>query len=238
MSALRCKEAILRPVDKGVEPLQAYATYRDAAPDLVAQLGRYCSYCERKIETHLAVEHVQPKLLEPDLAYTWLNFLLACVNCNSCKGSTAIALADYLWPDVDNTLRAYCYLRGGVIEPSPALDIFLKAKAVASLALTGLDRYPSGPGPTPTRSDLRWKKRFDVWKMAHRALCRLHSNDSIILRDQIVETAKEAGLFSIWWSVFDSDVDMRRRLRDAFPGTHGASFDTDENLVPRAGGQV
>ena len=34
------------------------------------------------------------------------------------------------------------------------------------------------------------------------------------------------------------DVDMRRRLRKAFSGTHAASFDTNENSVPRDGGQL
>ena len=228
----------MRPVDRGAPPAEEYSTYRNAAPELEARLGRYCSYCERQIETHMAVEHIQPKSRVRTLARAWSNFLLACVNCNSCKGSTAIMLNDFFWPDVDNTLRAFCYLPGGVVTPNPALDKSLKAKAVASLALTGLDRYPCGPGPAPCRSDKRWVKRRETWQKARYALYRLQSNDSIVLREQIVDTAEATGLFSIWWSVFDGDGDMRRRLRDAFPGTHRASFDADENLVPRAGGQL
>ena len=228
----------MRPVDKGAKPPHEYAIYSDAAPELVARLGRYCSYCERRIETHLAVEHVQPKSLLPSLAGTWSNFLLACVNCNSCKGSTPITLANYFWPDVDNTLRAFCYLQGGAITPNRALAGTLEAKAAASLALTGLDRYPSGPGLAPNQSDLRWMKRLETWKKAQHALRRLQSNDCIVLREQIVATAEATGLFSIWWSVFDGEVDMQRRLREAFPGTHGASFDADENLFPRAEGQL
>src|SRR2546425_11096780 len=54
------EEAAMRPVDKGAAPA-VYARYQDAGPDLRARLGDYCSYCERQIETHLAVEHVQPK---------------------------------------------------------------------------------------------------------------------------------------------------------------------------------
>ena len=228
----------MRPVDKGAPPTRTYTTYKDAAPELLARLGRYCSYCERRIETNLAVEHVQPKSGVPTLVLTWSNFLLACVNCNSCKGSTLITWDDYFWPDVDNTLRAFCYLSGGVVTLNPALDRTLKTKAVASLTLTGLDRYPSGPGPSPNLTDLRWLKRFETYEKAQCALGRLQSNDHIVLREQIVETAVETGLFSIWWSVFDGEVDMRRRLRDAFPGTHGPSFDANENLVPRAGGQL
>ena len=127
--ATRTPSAIVRPVDKGVAPPQAFTTYSEAAPELVARLGRYCSYCERHITTHLGVEHVQPKSLETALECTWSNFLLACVNCNSCKGSTAITLCNYLWPDVDNTLRAFCYFRGGMILPNPTLPTTLRTKA-------------------------------------------------------------------------------------------------------------
>ena len=58
------------------------------------------------------------------------------------------------------------------------------------------------------------------------------------MREQIVETAIAHGMFCIWWTVFDGDVDMRRRLREAFTGTHAASFDVNENPVPRVGGQL
>jgi uncharacterized protein (TIGR02646 family) len=228
----------MRPVDKGAPPAQVYAVYGEALPDLVARLGRYCSYCERWIETHLAVEHVQPKLLVQALLLNWTNFLLACVNCNSCKGSVAITLADYFWPDSDNTLRAFEYSQGGVIAPNPALAPVLQAKATASLGLTGLDRYPGGPGERPTQADLRWMTRFETWSMAHKALARLQANDSVELREQIAETAATRGLFSIWWTVFAMDADMRRRFREAFAGTHAGCFDTAECVVQRIGGQV
>ena len=57
-------------------------------------------------------------------------------------------------------------------------------------------------------------------------------------RELIVENAIGRGMFSIWWPVFAGDVDMRRRLREAFIGTHGASFDINENPIPRVGGQL
>jgi len=57
-------------------------------------------------------------------------------------------------------------------------------------------------------------------------------------RELIVENALGRGLFSVWWTVFLGDADMRRRLRQAFLGTDPGSFDANEDLQPRAGGQV
>lgn len=58
------------------------------------------------------------------------------------------------------------------------------------------------------------------------------------MREQIIETAISRGLFSIWWTVFNGDIDMRRRLREAFTGTHAGSFDVEENPIRRDGGQM
>ena len=227
----------MRPVDKGAAPA-AYARYQDAGPDLRARLGDYCSYCERQIETNLAVEHIQPKSVVPTLLTAWNNFLLACTNCNSTKGDTPINLVDYFWPDVDNTLRAFEHLPGGLIEPHPGLSQAKATKAVATLKLTGLNRYPGSPGQEPTNSDKRWLRRQQTWQLAKKNRSRTADQDSVVVRQLIVEIAIARGMFSIWWTVFAGDIDMRRRLRKAFKGTHGASFDINENPVPRVGGQL
>jgi uncharacterized protein (TIGR02646 family) len=227
----------MRPVDKGAAPA-AYARYQDANADLQACLGGYCSYCERQIETNLAVEHVQPKLYLPALRTNWTNFLLGCVNCNSSKGHAPINLADYFWPDTDNTLRAFEYVRGGMIQPDPALGIGLAAKARATIRLTGLDRTPGNPGREPTTADQRWLRRQQAWEKAERSRDILAQQNTAEVRELIVNVATGRGEFSIWWTVFAGDSDMRRRLREAFVGTHGASFDVNETPVPRAGGQL
>ena len=73
--------------------------------------------------------------------------------------------------------------------------------------------------------------------MAEAARDRLaKQKNNVSLREQIVDTAASRGMFSIWWTVFVGDVDMRQRLRKAFVGTHAASFDANENL--RARGQL
>lgn len=234
----REEELKIRPVDKGIAPAD-YADYKDAGADLISRVGEYCSYCERKIETHLAVEHIQPKLFHPRLRNSWGNFLLACVHCNSIKGKRDIVRDEYFWPDRDNTLLVVEYRKGGLVRPHRRLNCKNRVRAKATIALTGLDRTPGKHGREPTGSDKRWLKRQQTWQLAEDANGRLQGQvDNTSLREQIVDTAVSRGMFSIWWTVFAGDVDMRRRLREAFAGTHSASFDVDENPVRREGGQV
>ena len=227
----------VRPVDKGATPA-AYERYEDAVAHLRKQLGGYCSYCERRIEACLAVEHIQPKSVAPALSTDWANFLLACANCNSTKGFTPISLSDYFWPDADNTMRAFEYVPGGLIDPHPNLVSAMAAKAVATLELTGLDRFPGNAGRAPTTSDQRWLCRQEAWAKAERSRDILAGQDTVEVRELIVKLATTGGGFSIWWTVFAGDVDMRRRLREAFIGTDAGSFDGNENPVPRTGGQL
>ncbi len=227
----------MRPVDKGAAPA-AYAKYQDAGPDLQERLGDYCSYCERQIETNLAIEHVQPKSHVPALRTNWSNFLLACVNCNSSKGDAPVNLVEHFWPDVDNTLRAFQYVRGGLVQPHAALAPPLVDKAQATIQLTGLDRDPGNSGREPTRADQRWLRRQQAWEKAERCRQTLAAQNTVQVRGLIVDVATGRGEFSVWWTVFADDVDMRRRLREAFLGTHAASFDVNEDLAPRTGGQL
>ena len=90
----------MRPIERGAAPC-AYGDYKEAKQDLVNRLGTYCSYCERRIATILAVEHIQAKSLPhyAHLANDWNNFLLACVNCNSSKSAAEVDPARYLLPD-------------------------------------------------------------------------------------------------------------------------------------------
>lgn len=227
----------MRPVEKGTAPA-IYARYQDAGADLQARLGDYCSYCERQIETHLAVEHIQPKSRHAKLRTAWRNFLLGCVHCNSSKGKRRIALGRYYWPDRDNTLRAFDYTKGGLVEPRAGLSAAEVAIAQATIELMGLDKYPGNLGREPSLSDRRWLRRQQIWQMATMDRDRLAANNTIQVRELIVENAVGRGMFSIWWTVFAGDADMRRRLREAFVGTHYPSFDGNEDLVPRIGGQL
>ena len=154
------------------------------------------------------------------------------------KGRYPDQVTDYFWPDADNTLRAFEYVRGGLIKPNPRLPEMMASKAVATLALCGLDRYPSNGGLEPTSADSRWLRRQQAWLKAEHYRDILLRQDTVEIRELIVDNAVSRGEFSIWWTVFAGDVDMRRRLRLAFTGTHEASFDSNEDLVPRRGGQL
>jgi uncharacterized protein (TIGR02646 family) len=229
----------MRPVERGAAP-RAYTNYQDAGPDLQARLGDYCSYCERQIETNLAVEHVQPKDLQPALRNTWTNFLLGCVHCNSSKGAQPVSLPEFLWPDLDNTVAAFEYGEAGLVSPRAGLSAALRQKAEALIRLTGLDKDPGNPNLTrrPTTSDRRWEKRREAWLKAEWCRSILTQQDTPQTRELIVEVAKGRGMFSIYWTQFVDDADMKRRLREAFVGTAHVCFDPTENPVPRPGGQI
>lgn len=226
----------MRPVDRGSSP-RTYTNYRDAQPDLIERLGDYCSYCERQIETHIAVEHIQPKSRVPTLCNEWTNFLLACVNCNSCKGDSDIVVDDYFWPDTDNTLLAFDYLSGGRVVPHPTLITANITKAQSTITLFGLDREPGHPNYNK-RADKRWQRRFEAWDLAQRDLQRLNMNNTDEVRELIVENAIARGMFSIWLKVFEGDPDMKHRLISSFKGTAMNCFDASYCSCTRPGGRL
>jgi uncharacterized protein (TIGR02646 family) len=227
----------MRPVERGDAP-QVFTNYRDAYPFLVQRLGDYCNYCERQIETHLAVEHVQPKSPVPALRNEWSNFLLGCANCNSSKGDTLVVLTDYLWPDSENTMSVFSYSEGGLVDHQDGLAPPLKAKALATITLVGLDKYPGNPGREPTSADVRWQRRLEAWQKAEWCQRLVAENDTEQVRSLVIEVAKGRGMYSIFWTVFHGDADIRKRLREAFAGTSHACFDANEELLPRPGGQI
>lgn len=228
----------MRPVTRGAAP-KAYANYQDAIADLEDSLGGYCSYCERRFDAMLAVEHVSPKKKDPALERDWNNFLLGCVNCNSVKGDQPTNDQDFLWPDKDNTLKAIEYKAGGLVEAATSLNSTLKAKATALIELVGLDRHPGQPdAKKPADRDKRYMQRELKWRLAQRERAKLAKLDTSEYRETIVELAKESGFFSIWMDAFRDDADMRRRLFEAHTGTAKDCFEDDWSLKPRAGGHL
>jgi hypothetical protein len=176
---------------------------------LTAQLGKYCSYCERYISIGLAVEHVLPKSLHPELETTWTNFLLGCTNCNSVKGAQDIGIDDSLWPDRDNTLLAIVYAKGGLVTLPNGLNAVQQLKAQTLLDLVGLQRHPAASGTKPARRDKRWQDRDNVWELAEK--CRenfkkLGQADEA--KKLVLEVAKSRGFFSVWMIVFENYPDI------------------------------
>lgn len=228
----------MRPVDRG-DPPRDYTAYGDAVGDLEDRLGRYCSYCERRFPSQLAVEHVSPKSLDEERETDWTNFLLACTSCNSVKGDTPTNDSDYVWPDKDNTLRAIDYKDGGFVEPIGGLEAELEDRARNLIELVGLDRHPGQPQSNrPAARDVRYMDREEVWALANKNLASLDRADCDELRETITDVAKGFGFFGVWMSVFQNDANMRKRLIKAFTGTALDCFDEDGNCIERPGGDI
>ncbi len=226
----------MRPVLRGNSPQAAdYDHYRDALGALAGRIGMFCSYCERRIPTQLAVEHIQPKSL-PAYAHLqgrWDNFLLGCVNCNSAKKDQDVVLANVLLPDRDNTAAAYEYTMDGRITISPRLTLAQRRMGERTLALTGLDRRAS------VAVDLngqlvaidRVAQRMEIWLIAQESKNDLRANPSDGFRRQIARTATGHGFFSIWMTVFSDDIAVRRLLIAEFRGTATDCFDANSTAV-------
>lgn len=225
----------MRPVNKGPAP-RAFAKYGEALPELWDRLGRFCSYCGRFVASGLAVEHKRPRSRYPEEELAWANFLLGCCNCNSGKGHRRVSLRRYLWPDTDNTLRAFDYLQDGRLRASRSIGKRLRRKANRTIRLLGLDKHPGGHRESTDR-DLRWSDRRLEWAKALQCKADLLSHDTLRQRELIVTLASN-GIFSVWWAAFVGDPDMRSRLRAAFVGTCSNSFDSAGNLQSRPGGQL
>ena len=218
----------MRPVRKGPSPRQAdFFDYRDAKSYLVSRLGVYCSYCERRVPTGLAVEHIQPKSLPAykHLIGRWDNFLLSCVNCNSTKYNNDYPLNEILLPDRDNTFRAFVYSADGLVAPSPALSENLQQIAWNILKATGLDKpisvYTDENGKQVAMD--RVGQRLEVWAIARDTQNDISANpENDAVRRWVVKSALGHGFFSIWMAVFKDDPDMLQRMIDAFNGTRAS----------------
>lgn len=231
----------MRPIQRGASPYLAdFDNYEEARPHLVARMGLYCSYCERRIPTMLAVEHIQPKSLPAyaHLVGRWDNFLLACVNCNSCKKQTNITLATVLLPDRDNTFAAFCYSADGSVIPAPHLSAATRNMAATILSATGLDkRICATPDENGKQVALdRVSQRMEAWAVAEESRSEIRANPgNESVRRTVATLAAASGHFSIWMAVFTADSEMRNWLIDAFAGTRGSGcFDpiTTQSVSP------
>jgi uncharacterized protein (TIGR02646 family) len=227
----------MRPIRRGGSPQpDDFTDYRDALPHLVGRLGSYCSYCERRIATNLAVEHIQPKNLAAyrHLIGRWENFLLACVNCNSTKKDRDVVLADILIPDRDNTFSAFIYSSDGKVAPARGLSGAVQRMAEATLSLTGLDKAGTEALDENDKAVAldRVSQRMQAWAVAEEALALIQADPgNRALRQIAVRAALGFGFFSIWMTVFAADTDMRDRLIEAFAGTGSSGcFDSDTTL--------
>jgi len=230
----------MRPVHRGVAP-RTYAAYGTAIGDLEERLGIFCSYCERRLPTSLAVEHVSPKVSDPTRELDWTNFLLGCTNCNSVKADEVTNDEDFLWPDRDNTFRAFQYSTGGFVEVSHTLGAGVNAKAKRLMNVVGLNRHKKRGWPRPARRDKRWKQREATWKLADEWKTRLATFSAEgrgIAMPLIRDLALGYGFFSVWMTVFADDPEVCQALVLGHPGTAQDCFGAVAEAIQRPGGRV
>jgi uncharacterized protein (TIGR02646 family) len=230
----------MRPVLRGLSPREIdFENYRDAFVDLLSRMGPFCSYCERRINTQLAVEHIQPKALPAysHLEGRWDNFLLGCVNCNSTKSDKDVVLAEVMLPDRDNTAAAFTYHEDGRISINADLTQRQQMLAESILELTGLNKRPQDIFDANERlvATERFSQRKEAWLIALMSKDDLSQNPTEAFRRQIARTASSHGFFSIWMSVFEEELQVRRLLIQEFNGTAIDCFDanTTAYVIPR-----
>jgi len=222
----------LRPVEKGIGPDDGFTEFANARGLLITRIGEYCSFCEMHCDHDLAVEHKLPKNYQHNkhLELEWTNFLLACRNCNSTKGTKDIKLNELMWPDTNNTFYAFVYGPDAMIRVNPALNDGQKLMARSLLELVGVSRkleMDSRLRVDPKLKDRRWMNREEAWRLAVDAYSDLQTSDTVSLRKYIIRLAQAKGFWSVWMTVFASDKQMAAELIRGFPGTSTSCFDAD-----------
>lgn len=220
----------MRPVNKGKKE-KKYAPYSTARHDLYDAIGRYCSYCERRLIFSGAIEHVRPKSIDPDKEHCWDNFLLACVNCNSCKNNKPVDdtnIANYLWPDKDDTYHniEYDSMTG---MPKGVPGSASQDKADALLKLVGLDKAEANVGTQEYEkcSDTRVSDRLECIQLANKYLNDYRSATSSqqqIMLPCIIDIIKHTGFWSIWMHAFECEPTLKDMMLNLLPGTEKKYF--------------
>ena len=221
-----------------VQQSEEYGFFRKS---LVQRLGEYCSYCEVPLGASLAVEHIVSKGAVALLEVTWDNFVLACTNCNSTKGSQVDIdnVGDYYFASDTsiNTFQKFRYqLVNGAVIVAPA--VANDRRAVNTIALTQLNRQRVDDSKA---SDRRLANRTNTWMIATELSQRLapyyrqpggtaNADPAVqLLKDQIKAVAVAHGFWSVWMTVFGATDFGGAPTRDGllcelfvstFPGTN------------------
>jgi uncharacterized protein (TIGR02646 family) len=228
----------MRPIDKENPPKDSngqeitFKEYQHARRYLINAIGKYCSYCERKIVAGLAVEHVQPKSLpkNKNLELEWSNFLLGCVNCNSNKLAKDVVLSDYFWADNHNTYSVFSYDASGIVKVSSQItDQQEIQRAINTINLVGLDKKPPKTNTIAWKeaSDSRFEDRLQAITDA-KTYVTMYSNALLSERPNYLCFIKTIvigqGFWSIWMRAFESFPEVQKELINSFAGTRKEFF--------------
>ena len=233
----------MKPVSKGNAP-KLYSKYADAKPDLIAQIGQQCSYCEAPGSPQtLHVEHIYPKDPHRERETMWDNFLIACGTCNSYKnihlGSRRRRGLEkrYLWPHLDNTFSAFIYLQNGRVEVNPALSDANQKIAKAIQEMAGILRSPAKAMKYATLGIAYdgVDKRKESWEIVKSQLDQYLGDPTPAGVTAIAQLAPKLGYFSIWMKAFENRPEVRQALITAFKAD---SQCFDANASPIRKGRV
>jgi uncharacterized protein (TIGR02646 family) len=199
---------------------RTYSDYKSAKPYLTANLGPYCSYCERPIsDESMHVEHIKPKNKYTQLETQWINFLVSCQRCNGKdnKSDKIPKLNLTHFPTINNTFKSFVYHDDGRVSVNSALIGIEKNKANQLLKLVNLHLIKGDPNHK--EKDKRDELRRTSFILAKRYLNMWESNEFTNI-DIIIDLAKERGNWSIWMQVFSNHKNIQLELINAFNGTY------------------
>ncbi|MCP6682296.1 HNH endonuclease [Bacillus nakamurai] len=236
----------MRPINRGSCPeidgnTVEFKSYQDARGYLIERLGPYCSYCERRVVSSLAVEHIHHKDLHKHLETEWENFLLACTNCNSTKGIKLVPEDEHFLPHKDNTYRSFVYKCGGIVEPSPDLSEPDRVKATNTINLVGLNKIVTDDlKRNPQMADRRSLERREKWELANMLKSQLLSRAKVegTALEMFKRLVEESGMFSVWMTVFKEHKLFLKEILEVFPGTDLLCFDEEYTPIKRKNGLI
>lgn len=213
----------MRPIDKTLFTANQleYNPYGDAKPDLILAIGNFCSYCEREgFSSSLDVEHIEDKHTHGHKKTLWSNFLLACKNCNSIKGTQLVNFLNIVLPHNSDTFSVFEYLESGLITVKANIDPQLKLKVEEIIRLLGLDRRPGHV--LYSYKDDRWQERKQAWELAKKY--RLKFQGGRCDSETILDLALKTGFWSIWMNAFAGLKEIEIELINGFVGTNLSYF--------------
>lgn len=212
----------MRPANKDEAPFIAY-DYSEYREELIARLGRFCSYCETRLNDLVPIEHLLPQKKYPDHAADWDNLLLACHSCNSSKSDKDPLGRDYVFPDDTNTWLHIKY------DKETGEMVPLTVEGEATLQLVGLD------GP---RSEARTERRLGeaqaIIDKLEDTLTRNQADLTSKYYTSLTSTAELVGHLTIWLALYYSALPSEEHLRAllaAFPGTTREHFEQARHIL-------
>lgn len=205
-----------------------YDPYGGAKLILLANFGNepnyFCNYCDRNIPgVNLEVEHVQPVKHYPDLEFSWVNFLIACKNCNLAKLDYNLEYQNIVVPHYQNTFNCFEFNNDGTISVPP--HMVNNPRIAETIRMLGFDRGHGHPDKQP--QDDRYDIRRQTLFTARKKLKQYEEGRQDI--DDIVEMAITTGFWAVWMNVFKNHEKVQNALIESFTNTFENALTTNLN---------